>query len=326
MKVLVTGATGLVGNALVKKLAARGDRVRALVRDVERARKVVPGEVELVRGDVTDPASLAAAAQGIELFFHAAGMPEQWVRDERIFDRVNHEGTKNALQAAAGAKVKRVVLTSTLDVFGAPRGGTLDEQHPDPEPKHTAYERSKVAAERAADGFVKQGLDVVFVNPSGVYGPAPVHVTLNTFFIRLLEGKVPMVPPGGMSVVYIDGLVDAHLAAAERGKTSERYLVSDSHHSMLELAQKFCAVAGLPKVPPLAPAWVIKGIANVSAPFARALNVEPLVSQGQTTFLLWNARADSSKAQRELGFQPTPLERGLAVTAAFLKGVEGSRR
>lgn len=319
MHVLVTGATGLVGNALAKRLLTRGHRVRALVRDVARAAGVLPADVELARGDVTEPATLAAACSGVELLFHAAGMPEQWVRDETIFDRVNHQGTRHVLEAAQAEKVKRVVLTSTMDVFAAPTGGTLVETNLDPQPKHTAYERSKQAAERAADTFIANGLDVVFVNPSGVYGPAPVHTSLNTFFIRLLNGKVPVLPPGGLPVVYVDGVIDVHLSAAERGRTGERYLVSDRHLTMRELAEAICAAARVKRVPPVAPAWLLKVIAAVSAPIARALNTEPLVAPGVLQFLLWNVDADATKAQRELGFVPTPLERGVSATLDFLR-------
>jgi dihydroflavonol-4-reductase len=161
MKVLVTGATGLIGNALARKLVERGHEVRALVRDAERARAVLPSGVALARGDVTEPASLGPAMVGIEWLFHAAGMPEQWQRDEGIFDRVNRQGTANVLEAALAAGVRRVVYTSTMDFFAAPRGGTLVETHLDPAPKHTAYERSKQAAEREVERVRARGLEVV---------------------------------------------------------------------------------------------------------------------------------------------------------------------
>ncbi len=319
MNVLVSGATGLVGNALAKRLVSQGHRVRAVVRDVERAARSLPAEVERVRGDVTDRASLDAACAGIELFFHAAGMPEQWLRDEAQFDRVNHLGTRNALEAALAAKARRVVLTSTMDVFAAPPGGTLVETNVDPHPKKTAYERSKQAAERAADEIRARGLDVVFVNPSGVYGPAPVHTSLNTFFIRLLNGKVPMLPPGGLPVVYVDGVIDVHVAAAEKGRSGERYLVSDVHTDMRELATLVGELAGRKGVPRVAPAWLLKAVAAVSAPVARTLGVEPLVAPGVLEFLSWNVDADAGKASRELGFKPTPLREGLAKTLEFLR-------
>ncbi len=151
MKVLVTGATGLIGNAILLRLLKQGHQVRALVRDPARAARVLPPEVELVRGDVTEPDSLPLATRDVEWLFHAAGMPEQWQEDDSIFDRVNHQGTVNVLRAALAARVKRVVYTSTMDVFAAPSGGTLVETQLDTAPKATAYERSKQDAERDAE-------------------------------------------------------------------------------------------------------------------------------------------------------------------------------
>jgi nucleoside-diphosphate-sugar epimerase len=320
MTVLVTGATGLIGNAIARRLVERGERVRALVRDVERAGRVLPAGVELVRGDVTAPESLPGAMQGVVRVFHAAGMPEQWQPDEGIFDRVNRVGTVNVLQAARAAKVKRVIYTSTLDVFAAPNGGTLVETRIDAQPKPTAYERSKQAAEREAEVIRQQGLDVVYVNPGAVYGPSPIHVTLNTFFIRLLTGKLPAVPPGGLSVAYVDGVTDVHLAAAERGGNGERYLVADTHVSNAQLARAILQAAGRTgRPPPTAPAGLLKVVAAVSAPLARTFGFAPLIAPGQLSFLLWDAHVDTAKAQRELGFQPTSLEAGVARTVAFLR-------
>lgn len=120
MQTLVTGATGLVGSWVAKKLIDRGHAVRVLVRDEARLPKRLAGLVEPVRGDVVDPASLSRAAAGVEVVFHAAGVPEQAVRDVSLFDRVNRQGTVNVLEAAAKAGVRRVVHTSTMDVFVTP--------------------------------------------------------------------------------------------------------------------------------------------------------------------------------------------------------------
>jgi len=128
-----------------------------------------------------------------------------------------------------------------------------------------------------------------------------------------------MLPPGGMSVVYVDGVVDVLLAAAERGAKGGRYLVSDTYATNEELARAIAAVAGLPKVPGTAPLWVLQAAAGVMAPLARVFGFTPLVAPGQLAFLQWQARVDASKAQRELGFTPTPLDEGVRKTVEFLK-------
>jgi dihydroflavonol-4-reductase len=319
MNVLVTGATGLIGNAIAKRLVERGDSVRALVRDPARAAPLLPPSVQCLQGDVTSPGTLPAAMHGVDVVFHAAGMPEQWQRDAGIFDRVNRQGSVNVVSAAHAAKVRRVVYTSTMDVFAAPRGGELVETNLDPHPKPTAYERSKQDAERAVEALRQQGVDVVYVNPAAVYGPSPVHVGLNSFFIQLLNKKAPLLPPGGMSVVYVDGVADAHLAAADKGVNGERYLVSDQYVSNADLAAAIAHAAGAGKPPAVAPVFLMEALARISAPLARVFPFTPLVAPGQLSFMRWEAHVNAAKAQRELHFRPTPLDTGVARTLAFLR-------
>ena len=319
MKTLVTGATGLIGNALAKRLVREGHDVRALVRDAGRARPLLPVEVGLVPGDITDPASLRKATRDAEIVFHAAGTPEQWLRDESVYDRVNRQGTVNVLAAAREEGVRRVVYTSSMIVFEAPAGGTVVESRVAAEPKETAYGRSKQAAEREAMRFLSEGLDVVLVHPSVVYGPSPVHVGLNSFFIQLLNRQAPLLPPGGVSVVTADGVADAHVAAAEKGRAGERYLVSDEFVTTRALAREIGAAGGLTRVPPVAPVWLMRAFAGTMEPLARVIPFTPLVTRGQLSIVLWRADVDTGKARRELGFRPTPLAEGVRETVDFLR-------
>jgi dihydroflavonol-4-reductase len=319
MKALVTGATGLIGNAVAKRLVGEGHEVGALVRDAARAGRLLPPEVRLVPGDITDPASLREAVRGVEVVFHAAGIPEQWQADESIYDRVNRRGTANVLATAAAEGVRRVVYTSSMIVFEAPPGGTVVESRLDTRPKETAYGRSKQAAENETERFVSEGLDVVLINPSVVYGPSPVHVGLNSFFIQVLNGKAPLLPPGGMSVVYVDGVASAHVAAAGHGRTGERYLVSDGFVRNVDLAREVCTAGGPRRVPPTAPAWFMRALASASEPLARTFRFRPLITRGQLSIVLWRADVDAGKAERELGFSPTPLSEGVRKTVDFLR-------
>lgn len=161
---LVTGATGLVGHNVVAALLARGRRVRALVRDVARARQTVPAGAELIAGDVTDEASVARALVGCRVVYHAAGLPEQWLRDPQAFQRVNVGGTRVVGEAALRAGVERFVYTSTIDVFRAARGERYDESTLDLEPKGTPYERSKQDADRWVVQAQARGLPAVYLD------------------------------------------------------------------------------------------------------------------------------------------------------------------
>jgi nucleoside-diphosphate-sugar epimerase len=318
--VLVTGGTGKVGNAVARALAARGDRVRALVRDPAAP---LPDGVEPVRGDVTDPASLAVAVEGCELVFNAMGIPEQWLGDETAFERVNTRGTEAVVRAAVAAGVRRVVHTSTIDVFHAGQGERFDESRLADYPKGTAYERSKQRAEELALAAARNGTELIMVNPSAVYGPGPTGSAsferdLFEPVVKKRRSALPALPPGGCGVVFSEGVASGHLLAAERGRPGERYILCDRHVTLRQLAEAVTIAAGRGFVPPVLPAWLASAMVAVGEPVARLIGKPPLLPRGQHYFFRWNAAPDSSKAQDELGWEPTPLERGLRETLASM--------
>jgi dihydroflavonol-4-reductase len=315
VKVLVTGATGKVGNALAAALLERGEDVRVLVRDPERAAAVLPSGVEVAKGDATDPDSLPPAVAGCELVFNGMGLPEQWFADEGIFDRVNAVGSGDLARAAREAGVRRFVHTSTNDIFHAEQGASFDESEVATYPKGTAYERSKQEAERRVLAQ-RDGMEVMILNPTAVYGPGPSssHTVENGLFRPVVEKKLPAMVPGGMGMVYVDGVVQGHLAAAERGRDGERYILTDTYVTLKQLAEEVVRIAGRGRVPPTLPVPLAKAFAAAGEAVSSVIKKPPMLARGQLHFFLWQARADASKAQRELGFTPTPLEQGLRRT------------
>jgi nucleoside-diphosphate-sugar epimerase len=315
MRVLVTGATGKVGHAIASALLDRGDHVRALVRDPKRAAGVLPAGIEPVQGDVTDPESLAAAVEGCELVFNSMGMPEQWVRDEAIFDRVNAQGSGEVARAAKAAGVRRLVHTSTHDVFHAETGERFDETMLADYPKGTAYERSKQRAEELVLAE-RDGMEVVILNPSGVYGPTPSPTPSfeNGIFEPVVRKRLPAVPPGGTGMAYVEGVAAGHLLAADRGKDGERYILADGYRTFREIAELVKEIAGRGRVPPTMPVPVARGVAAIGEGISRVIRRPPLLPRGQLLYFLWQARPDPSKAQRELGWEPVPIEDGIRKT------------
>jgi dihydroflavonol-4-reductase len=318
-RALVTGATGKVGGAIARALLARGDEVRALVRDPAAAARLLPAEVELVRGDVTEPATVAAAVAGRELVFNAMGFPEQWFADESVFERVNARGTETVVRAAAEAGAERVVHTSTIDVFHAERGARFDESRVADYPKGTAYERSKQHAEELAFA-ARGGTELVICNPAGVYGPTPASSSSidEGMFEPLIAGRLPALPPGGLGVCFDASVARGHLLAAERGRDGERYILCDRHVTLRELAASAVRAAGRGRVPPTLPAALARAMAAAGEAVARAGGPSPLLSRGQLHFFLWNAAPDATKAQEELGWEPTALEDGLRAAVRAL--------
>jgi dihydroflavonol-4-reductase len=319
MRALVTGVTGKVGNAVTRALAARGDEVRVLVRDLERARRWIPEGVEAVTGDVTDRASLAAAAEGCEVVFNAMGLPEQWLADDAMFERVNARGTENVVRAAREAGARRVVHTSTIDVFHAEPGERFDESRVADYPKGTAYERSKQHAEELVLA-ARDGMEVVMVNPAGVYGLGPPGgASFEEGFMRpIVKGRLPALPPGGMGMSFTEGVAQGHLLAAERGRDGERYILCDAHATFRELAEVVVRAAERGRIPPQLSPAVAKAVSAATEGIARITRRPPLIPRGQLYFFIWNAAPDSSKAQRELGWERTRLEDGVRATLETL--------
>lgn len=315
MRVLVTGATGKVGHAIASALLDRGDHVRGLVRDPKRAASVLPAGIEPVKGDATDPESLAAAVEGCEQVFNAMGLPEQWVPDQAIFDQVNAVGSGELAAAARRAGVRRFIHTSTEDVFHADRGEHFDETMLAGHPKATAYERSKQRAEELVMAE-RDGMELVILNPTGIYGPGPsASASLDKDLLQpLVKKRIPALPPGGISIVFVEGVAQGHLLAADKGHDGERYILSDTHVTPRELAESVVRVAGRGRVPPTMPVPIARAFAVLGEGVSRVIRRPPMLARGQLHWFLWDARADSSKAQRELGWRPTPLEVGLHKT------------
>jgi dihydroflavonol-4-reductase len=319
MRALVTGATGKIGNAVARRLTERGDEVVALVRDPAKARGLLPDGVELAQGDVTDPESLRAAAKGVEGAFNCMGLFEQWFADPGVFDRVNADGARNLVAAAREAGARRVVHTSTFDVFHAPQGGTVSESQVADYPKDTAYERSKQLAERLVLEEAERGIEVVIANPSSVYGPGPWQGTgLDRAIRDAIRSRLPATPPGGMTLVFADDVAAGHLAAFDGGEPGERYILADGYATMRELISLAVKEAGRGRVPPTLPLGLAKGMARAGEAVSRLIKRPPLLGSGQLTFLLWQARASNERARSELGVDFTPLAEGVARTVRWM--------
>jgi dihydroflavonol-4-reductase len=307
---LVTGATGLVGHAIVQSLLARNRKVRVLARSPEQARRLLPA-CSIAAGDVTDLDSVRAALESVDVVYHAAGLPEQWLPDSARFEQVNFGGTRNLIEAATAAGVRRFVYTSTIDVFQASAGQEYDESAIDPEPKQTPYERSKQAADREVTRAVDWGLPAISIHPAAVYGPGPARSPgVNDFVRRMMQKKLPAVPPGGLPIVYSQDVGEAHVRAEERAEIGSRFILCERFVTTRSLAREIAKLLGM-RPPPVLPLAIARATAMVSESLSRITGRPPLVPSGQLHFLQWGALPVSSRARRELDLQLTPLAVGL---------------
>jgi nucleoside-diphosphate-sugar epimerase len=319
MTVLITGATGQVGHAIARRLAADGVAVRALVRSPERAR-VLPEGVEPVFGDVTDAASVRAALDGSSTIYHAAGIPEQWRRDTDEFARVNVGGTRNVVEAALEARVERFVYTSTDDVLVGAPGAVFDESVVRAEPGATPYQRSKQEADRIVVAALDRGLPAVFLHPAGVYGPAPFLVKgLNDLLLQLARRKTPAVLPGGMAVAFSEDVADGHVRAATRAPVGARYLLAESFQSLTEIARAVAAVEPRAKVPRVMPLGVARAVSSVGERVAQVTGKPPMIARSVLQFLERGSRPSAERARTELDWTPTPFPAGVERTLAHFR-------
>src|SRR5476651_2081332 len=228
-KILVTGASGFVGSAVARKLLEAGFSVRALVRSSSPRAHLAGLDLEFFEGDLRDRKSLDRATAGMRYLFHVAADYRLWARDKREIFASNVEGTRNLMEAALDAGVERIIYTSSVATIAIRSGGmAANETTPLREDQGIgAYKRSKIAAERLVEAMVaEQGLPAVIVNPSTPIGPYDVKPTpTGRIIVEAARGRIPAFVDTGLNLVHVDDVAQGHLAALDRGKIGERYIL-----------------------------------------------------------------------------------------------------
>ena len=308
--VLVTGATGQIGAALAHALLQRGDRVRCLVRDPERARRILGAEVELAAGDLGVAATLPAALRGVEAVCHLAGRASYWPARAAEMREVNVHGTARLLDACAGAGVATLLHTSSIATVGSVPGGELGDETTtyNWHGLGITYFDTKYEAERMVLGDPR--VAAVVVNPGLVFGAGDRNGNALRLMREVAAG-VPGYPPGGTTAAVLADVVSGHLAALDRGRAGHRYILGGHPLSFREL---FAAIAGVVGVAAprrrLAP-WMLGTMALAHTGLGRLSGREPRVSLPTGRILTRNRRYRSTKAIAELGYAVRPLAAGL---------------
>jgi nucleoside-diphosphate-sugar epimerase len=306
MLIALTGATGGVGQALVRAALAEGYTIRALVRDAKRAASLAARGVALVEGDLENPAALEETARGADVFVHtAAHVGDAGPREE--FERVNVGGTRNAVEAAARAGVKRFVHVSSVAVYGRPDRGNIDESYA-PRPCGTPYEDTKYEAERVAfERGRALGLEVSAVRPPVIYGPDD-RVFLPRA-IKTLRKRLALYIDGGrapLNVVNVDDVAEVILRCATRAEAvGEAFNVAaNPPPTVRQVLETIAEVAGapLPRVSlPYKVAMVLATALDTGWKLARAKGSAPL-TPFVVTLMTRHVVYDASKARRLLGW------------------------
>jgi len=317
---LVTGATGNLGNAVVRQLLEKKRKVRCLVRNIKYAKTVLPSAVELVQGDFSDETSIQKAMKDVKSVFHAGGIPEQWFKDDSIFEKVNTIGTKYLIEAALNENVNRFIYTSTQDVFDLTKD-MFDETTRNPGINNSAYERSKILAQNLIDKAIKEnGLPAISLHPVAIYGSCVSKSTgLTRLIDELINNKIPVLLKGGFPVVYNEDTARAHILAEQKSPIGEKYILTDKYYTLKEIAQKVSEIYPSAKRPKLMPDFIANTIASIGEPISRLTGKPPLITKAELSVLRRKGRPNGMKIKKKLGWKTTPFEIGLKSTIKSLE-------
>jgi dihydroflavonol-4-reductase len=319
---LLTGATGFVGSAVARVLAARGHRLRLLARPGSDRRNLADLDAEVVAGDLTDPASLRAAVAGCRFVLHVAADYRLWVPEPAAMLRANVEGTQALLSLAGGAGVERIVYCSSVAALGLTKdGGAADETTPVAADAIIGpYKRSKYLAEQAALDLARQGLPVVIVNPSTPVGPRDIKPTpTGRMVIDAAAGRMPAYLDTGLNIVHVDDVAEGHVLALERGRVGERYILGGEDFTMPALLNLIDELCGTPHRRMRLLEWPLWPVALGSEALGRFTGIEPRLTRDTLRMARKKMFFSSRKAQAELGYAPRPARAAIADALAWFR-------
>ncbi len=317
---LVTGATGFVGSAVARTLLARGHTLRLLVRPGSARSNIADLPAELALGDLTDPASLARAAEGCRYLFHVAADYRLWVPDPDRMMQANVAGTRALLLAAQAQGVERIVYCSSVAALGLVGDGTIADETTEVHPEKIVghYKQSKYHAEQAVLALVRDhAMPVVIVNPSTPVGPRDIKPTPTGKMIRdAATGRMPAYVETGLNIVHVDDVAEGHALALERGVVGEKYILGGEDFSLGALFAAVARAAGRtpPRVRlPIAPLYPLALACEALARFG----IEPMVTRETLAMARKKMFFSSAKARAELGYAPRPAVQAIEDAVAW---------
>lgn len=322
MDVLVTGANGFVGTHLCRCLLKRGARVRALVRNGSDSDGLEGQQVDIVRGDILDIASLNRAAEGCEQIYHLAANVKFFTKDPRAMRTANAQGTRNVIEVANNVNAKRIIHTSTAAVLRRGEKSFLADESM-LKNDHEAvgmYELSKLEADRVAVTAALDGLPVMIVNLSAPVGPgdskpSPIGHTI----IQFLQGKFPAYTESGLNLVNVRDAAEGHCLVAEKGKIGDRYIIGGENVTLKDFLYTLSELSGVPP-PKVRVPYALTLLGGLMGEITgRLTNKEPLASFASVRMGKYPHYVSIDKAKEELGYLPGPILNSLKEEIAWFR-------
>jgi dihydroflavonol-4-reductase len=315
LKFFLTGATGFLGSHVARALAEQGAQLRLLVRPTSNLKNLEGLPAETAAGDLRDPASLQKAMQGCDTVFHVAADYRLWLRDPEEMYRSNVEGTRAILEAAHKNNVRSVVYTSSVATIGFHGNG-----HPADEDSPVSladmighYKRSKFMAEQVALDAGRSGLRVITVNPTTPVGEQDIKPTpTGRIILDFLKRKFPAYVETGLNLVDVRVCAQGHIAALEKGKSGERYILGGENLTLKQILDKLGTISGLPSPTVKLPYFVAFAAGAVDQTISTFIpNREPRATIETVRMGRKKMWASSAKAERDLGWQTLPVDDAL---------------
>jgi dihydroflavonol-4-reductase len=311
MKVAVTGASGHIGNCLVRELKKQGAEIKVLVHNFRNDLDKL--NVELIQGNLLEPESLITLCNGVDVVFHLAAQIAIENRSSEQVYETNVTGTKNMIKAANYAGVKKFIHFSSIHAFRTESSELiLDESRSMVESNKTIYEFTKAEGERVVMKAVSEGLNAVILNPTAVIGPFDYRSSLlGQALLQIYQNKLPFLVSGGYNWVDVRDVVSASIQAVESGRKGEKYILSGEFCTLRELSGMISKISGC-RIPGIVPV----SLARLACPFfqiySSVAKTEPLYTYQSLDILINSAvNISNAKAKKELGYEPRPLEQTL---------------
>ena len=317
--ILLTGATGYLGSQIAREIITRKMPLRVLVRDPARLPfEADTASCEVAVGDITDLSALRTALKGVDCLIHTAALVKMWVRNPREFWRINVAGFQNLLQTAVNSGVQRIIYTSSFIALGPSDYASGDESLIHRGPYSNEYEQTK--AEALAWLRTQGGkYPVVTLLPGVIYGPGPKTEgnLVGIMVDQYLAGKLPGLLGDGnqrWSFAYNADVVAAHLAAVEKGKPGEQYILAGDNRSLNDFFRTLATISGVRRPVRHLPFWAGKIAGSIEVARASLYGHTPRLTPGVVEVFKHDWVYSSAKAQRDLGYHVTRFEEGLEKT------------
>lgn len=317
MKYFLTGATGFLGGSLARQLRSERHEVIAVVRNPSKANDLLSIGVTIVQGDVTDKESMRLPMQGCDGVFHVAGWYKVGVKDKTPGQQINVEGTRNVLELMQELHIPKGVYTSTIAVNSDTHGNMPNETYHFTGTHISEYDRTKAAAHDIANACIQNGLPLVILMPGLIYGPN--GTSLSDEALRLyLQKKLPLIPKQSEYCwAHVDDIAYAHILAMQKAAPGSTYIIAGERCLLTDafaLAHKITGIRKPLAVPPamLKITAFFSSLVEGFISLPEMYNSEALRVQAGVTYL-----GDNSKAKKELGYNPRPLEVGLRETLMY---------